>query len=94
TDEQYEKDIAKYEKMVTDAKTKLKSVNAFDYYSIHFWTNIKTKDRLSVYYEIKLKLDPNYNILSAVENSSIGKKSEKSKIAYKKGSTGIKVQEK
>lgn len=54
------------------------------FYSVSFWSNIKTLDGVSVYYEIKLKLDASLTILEAFENSSIGKKNAATEILYKK----------
>lgn len=53
-----------------------------------------TSDGVTVYYEIKVRLDAQFVILSAIENSSVGKKSADTKISYKKGATGLKVAEK
>lgn len=94
TAEQYEKDAKKYQAAADDAKKKLSSISAVEYYTINFWTNIMTSDGITVYYEIKIRLDAQFVILSAIENSSVGKKSANTKISYKKGATGLKVAEK
>lgn len=68
--------------------------NRADHYITHFWTNIQTNDGITVYYELIVKLDNDYNVIEAVENSSIGKKEGASKIAYKKNEKLTKVIEK
>ncbi|MCG8576352.1 MAG: hypothetical protein MI810_15800 [Flavobacteriales bacterium] len=59
-------------------------VERAEYYSIHFWSNIQTNDGITVYYEHIVKVDNNYQVIDAVENSAIGKKSNSTKILYKK----------
>jgi hypothetical protein len=94
TEDDYAKEIKKLEDALSYAKQLILQVQRIDYYEIHYWTNIQTVDGITVYYELILKLDQNYTILEALENSSIGKKSAASKIAYKPATELIKVIEK
>jgi hypothetical protein len=91
---QYEKDLARFEAAIADAKEKCKTIDPVDHYSIHFWSNIMTDDGITVYYELIVRLNSQYQIESVKENSSIGKKAPTSKITYKKGCEGIRVLEK
>ena len=91
---QYEKDLARFEAAISDAKEKCKTIDPVDHYSIHFWSNIMTDDGITVYYELIIRLDSHYIVESVAENSSIGKKNSDSKITYKKSCTGIRVVEK
>ena len=54
---------------------------------IHFWSNIQTQDGIRVYYELNMKLNNDYEVIEAIENSSIGKKNQDSRIAYKPRNT-------
>ena len=62
--------------------------NRAEYYRIHFWSNIQTNDGITVYYEHIMKLDNDYKVIEATENSAIGKKSSETKILYKKDVRG------
>ncbi len=94
SEEDYTKEIKKLEDALTHANELLLQVQRIDYFQIHYWTNIQTVDGITVYYELILKLDQNFNIQEALENSSIGKKSTGSKIAYKPSTDLVKVIEK
>lgn len=77
-----------------NAKKTPEHLERISYYTTNFWTNIKTKDGITVYYELIIKLDHNYQVIEAKENSSIGKKMGKSKILYASTPNLIKVIEK
>jgi hypothetical protein len=85
TDEEYEKEHGELKAKVDELE---KSVNTFEnkaeYYQILFWSNIKTNHGITVYYSHLVKLDNNYNVVSAEIKSEIGKKNEKTKILYSK----------
>jgi len=94
SEDDYVQEIKKLEDALTHANELLLQVQRIDYFQIHYWTNIQTVDGITVYYELILKLNQNYAIIEALENSSIGKKSVASKIAYKPTTDLIKVTEK
>lgn len=94
TEEAFQSDIKKLSGAIEKAKLALDKIDRVDYFQIHFWTNILTKDGITVYYELILKLDGNYAVTQATENSSIGKKGADSKIAYAKDAAGTRVIEK
>lgn len=94
SEDDYAKEIKKLEDALTHANELLLQAQRIDYFQIHYWTNIQTDDGITVYYELILKLNQNYEIIEALENSSIGKKSAASKIAYKPTTDLIKVIEK
>ncbi len=93
---QYTKTEDEYKKELSDLKLAYdKAQNEADnfpqratYYYVHFWTNIATNDGVTVYYEHIMKVDNDYHVIEAVENSSIGKKSSSTKILYKKDIKG------
>ena len=93
----YTKTDAEYTKELSDLKTAWngaqKEADNFpqraSYYRVHFWSNIFTNDGITVYYEHIMRVDNDYKIVEAVENSSIGKKSEATKILYKKDVKGV-----
>jgi hypothetical protein len=85
TDSEYEKEHSDLEKKVNelnDSKDNFK--NKAEYYQILFWSNIKTNHGITVYYSHLIKLDNNYNVISAEIKSEIGKKNDKTKILYSK----------
>jgi hypothetical protein len=94
SEDDYAKEIKKLEDALTRANELLLQAQRIDYFQIHYWTNIQTVDGITVYYELILKLNQDYAIIEALENSSIGKKSAASKIAYKPTTDLIKVIEK
>lgn len=94
SEDDYAAEIKKLEDALTRANALLSQVQRIDYFQIHYWTNIQTVDGITVYYELILKLNQDYAIIEALENSSIGKKSSASKIAYKSTTDLIKVIEK
>ncbi|MFT5822769.1 MAG: hypothetical protein ACI8ZM_004026 [Crocinitomix sp.] len=94
SEENYSADLNKFKRAVEKSKAIVKTIDRVTYYQIHFWTNIQTKDGITVYYEIIVKLDNDYEVIEAIENSSIGKKNEDSKIAYKAGNSQVSVTEK
>lgn len=94
SEDDYSKEIKKLEDAIAHANSLLLQVQRIDYYQIHYWTNIQTVDGISVYYELIMKLDQNFNVVESLENSSIGKKSSASKIAYKPAGDLVKVIEK
>ncbi len=59
-----------------------------EYYRVHFWSNIKTNDGITVYYEHIMKVNNDYEVTEATQNSAIGKKSSETKILYKKDIRG------
>lgn len=94
TDEQYENDLRKLSNALKRAEETISHIDKVSHYETHFWTNIQTKDGITVYYELIVKLDNDYKVTEAKENSSIGKKSAETKIAYQKDTTVVKVTEK
>lgn len=94
----YKKSDAEYEKEhkeLEDAYLKIqKEADNFSdrvtHFRIHFWSNIQTNDGITVYYEHIIKLDNNYQVMDAQINSSIGKKSDKTEILFKKDVKGEK----
>lgn len=83
TAESYASDLKKLTDKRTQTQELIKKIQRVDYYETHFWTNIQTMDGITVYYELIVKQDYLYQVIKALENSSIGKKSTESKIAYK-----------
>jgi hypothetical protein len=95
TDENYNADITKLSGAIEKAKAAINTMDRVSYFQIHFWSNIQTQDGITVYYELNMKLNNDYQVIEAIENSSIGKKNQDSKIAYKpKNSAPVKVIEK
>ena len=94
SDEVFNADVQKLKGAMDKAKATIEKIDPVEYFQIHFWSNILTKDGITVYYELILKLDGNYAVTEAMENSSIGKKGVESKIAYNKGITTTLVTEK
>lgn len=92
--EKYDTDINKLSGALETANTSIDTMDRVTHYQTHFWTNIQTKDGITVYYELDIKLNNNYQVVEALENSSIGKKNGDSKIAYKSDSTHVMVIEK
>jgi hypothetical protein len=92
----YTKTEPEYTKELSDLKTAWsgaqKEADNFpqraSYYRVHFWSNIFTNDGITVYYEHIMRVDNDYRIVEAVENSAIGKKSAETKILYKKDVKG------
>jgi hypothetical protein len=89
SDEEFEKE----HKQMEEAAIKIqKEVDEFvfrvTHYQVHFWSNIKTNDGITVYYEHIVKLDNNYQVTDAEIHSAIGKKSEQTQILYKKDVKG------
>lgn len=94
SDENYSTDLNKFNRAVQKSKAIVKTIDRVTHYHIHFWTNIQTKDGITVYYELNMKLDNDYTVTEALENSSIGKINEDTKIAYKSGNSQVAVVEK
>lgn len=95
TEEQYKEELGQLEgalKKAMDADAS--GIKKVTHYQVHFWSNIQTVDGITVYYELIVKLDNDYQITEAIENSSIGKKSSETKIVYKKGVETVQVSEK
>lgn len=94
----YKKSDAEYEKEHSELKasyTKIQEgADNFEYrvshFEIHFWSNIQTNDGITVYYEHIVQLDNDYRVIDATINSSIGAKSDKTEILYKKGKGPVK----
>lgn len=92
----YKKSDADYDKEFSDLTENYEKsqkeadefTNRADYYRVHFWSNIQTNDGITVYYEHIMKLDNDYKVIEATENSAIGKKSSQTKILYKKDIKG------
>ena len=76
-----------YDKIQVDADNFKFRVSHFE---IHFWSNIQTNDGITVYYEHIVQLDNDYRVIDTIINSSIGAKSDKTEITYKKGKGPIK----
>lgn len=83
TDESYENDLTKLTAKLTQTNEIISTLQRVDYYETHFWTNIQTTDGITVYYELIIKQNHVFKVIEAIENSSIGKKVDGSKIAYK-----------
>lgn len=94
SDENYNADLNKLTGAVEKAKATINNIDRVTHYQTHFWTNIQTKDGITVYYELNIKLNNDYQVIEALENSSIGKKNSDSKIAYKSGNSQVTVVEK
>ncbi|NOQ73751.1 MAG: hypothetical protein GQ574_17215 [Crocinitomix sp.] len=94
SEETYFADINKLTRAVEKSKAIIKTIDRVTHYQIHFWTNIQTRDGITVYYELNMKLDNDYKVIESLENSSIGKKNDASKIAYKAGNSEVLVIEK
>lgn len=94
TEESYQDNLKKLKDALNHAKKTIGKIDRVSHYQIHFWSNIKTRDGITVYYELILTLNNDYEITAAIENSSIGKKNNESKIAYKAPTNLIKVMEK
>ena len=94
SEENYFADINKLTRAVEKSKAIIKTIDRVTHYQIHFWTNIQTKDGITVYYELNMKLDNGYKVIEAFENSSIGKINADSNIAYKIGNSQVLVNEK
>jgi hypothetical protein len=94
SDEDYFSDLNKFKRATEKSKAIVKTIDRVTHYHIHLWTNIQTKDGITVYYEINLKLDNDYAVIEALENSSIGKINADTKIAYKVGNSEVPVLEK
>jgi len=59
--------------------------NKAKYYQILFWSNIKTNQGPTVYYSHLVTLNNDFKVTSAIIKSEIGKKNDKTKIIYAKG---------
>lgn len=94
TEESYQDNLKKLRDALLHAKETIGKIDRVTHYQIHFWSNIKTRDGITVYYELILTLNNNYEITAAIENSAIGKKNSESKIAYKNPTGLVKVVEK
>jgi len=94
TDENFQTELRALEGSIQKVKNILATIERVDHYEIQFWSNIQCMDGITVYYELLMKIDSNFTILEAVENSSIGKRVEGSKIAYQKKENQIRVIEK
>lgn len=94
SEEQYTNSLNKLEETIASARESLAKTDPIDHYESNFWSNLQTQDGITVYYEILINMNSKFEILSAKENSSIGKISFDSKIAYSKGDHPIKVIEK
>jgi hypothetical protein len=89
----YKKTEADYEKEhqeLSDAYHKVQAAvdghkERVTHFEIHFWSNIQTNDGITVYYEQIMHLDNDFKVTNATINSSIGAKSDKTAILYKKG---------
>ena len=89
SDDDYQKELGELKTSYENAQKEADNFSPrASSYRIHFWSNIMTNDGITVYYEHIMKLDNNYKIVEAVENSSIGKKSSATKIVYKKDVKG------
>ncbi len=87
TDENFNADITKLSGAIEQAKATINTMVRVSYFQIHFWSNIQTQDGIRVYYELNMKLNNDYEVIEAIENSSIGKKNQDSRIAYKPRNT-------
>lgn len=84
TEDEYKEEKSKLNKQIKDAQKRLENIDNFaDRITISFWANIQTNDGITVQYEHIVSLDSDYNVTDAKVNSSIGKKSENTKIVYK-----------
>lgn len=85
SDEEYEKE---HSELVAKTKELENIANNFenkaDYYEILFWSNIKTNHGITVYYSHSVKLNNDYQVISAEIKSEIGKKNDKTVILYAK----------
>jgi len=59
--------------------------NKAKYYQILFWSNIKTNQGPTAYYSHLVTLNNDFKVTSAIIKSEIGKKNDKTKILYAKG---------
>lgn len=94
TEEKFEAERKTFTVALEKAKAANTNFDRAESYLTHFWTNIQTDDGITVYYEIIVELNNDYQVVKAIENSSIGKKEGASKIVYQKDTQHIKVQEK
>lgn len=84
SDEEYQKQLDEIDEQLKNVQERISSMTAIaDKFMISFWANIKTNDGITVHYEHIMTLDGQYNVLKGEENSSIGKKSDETKILYK-----------
>lgn len=85
SDEEYEKEHSELQETFEKAQEEADNfAPRASHYRIHFWSNIQTNDGITVYYEHIMKLDNEYQVIEAVENSAIGKKSSATQILWKK----------
>ena len=94
SEERYQADHQKLTDALDTAKVLIDKIDRVTHFESHFWTNIQTNDGMTVYYKLIVKLDNDYNVIEALENSSIGKKNTDTRIAYKKDVLGSRVIEK
>ncbi|WP_066759640.1 hypothetical protein [Crocinitomix algicola] len=94
TENEYNENLKTLEAVILEASSKIQNIDRVAHYEVNYWSNIQTKDGVTVYFEIVFKLNSNFEIISAKENSSIGKIGPQSKIAYKSGKHPIRVIEK
>lgn len=94
TAEELAESIHRLEQSIQSAQEALKTIVPIDHYEVNYWSNIQTRDGITVYYEFVISLDGNFKIISVKENSSVGKISPESKIAYQSSYTGEKIIEK
>ena len=83
TNEEYQKE----HDAIVQKNAELKKIvenfeNKAEHYQILFWSNIKTNQGPTVYYSHLVKLDNDFNVISAEIKSEIGKKNDKTKILY------------
>lgn len=94
----YKKSDAEYDKEHKEMSESYKKIQTgadnfefrVSHFEIHFWSNIQTNDGITVYYEHIVQLDNGYQVIDATINSSIGAKSDKTEITYKKGKGPVK----
>lgn len=84
TDAEYQKEHDDLSTKLAEIKSQASGIKRAEYYQISFWTNCQTNDGITVYYEFIVKCDNDYKVFDALINSSIGAKSEKTEIVFKK----------
>ncbi|MEZ4936318.1 MAG: hypothetical protein R2799_01855 [Crocinitomicaceae bacterium] len=87
TEEEFDEEKKALKEKISKTKDKLKDFKPrVTYYEIYMWSNIQTKNGLTLYMEIYFKLNDDYEVTSHKINSSIGgdKDPSKNEIMYKK----------
>ncbi len=85
SDADYEAELSDIESKYNEMSTKAENFpNKVEFYEILFWSNIKTNHGITVYYSHHVKLNNDYQVISAEIKSAIGKKNESTEIIYAK----------